>query len=208
MKKVCNICKEEFIAKRPEQQFCSVKCHNLYMISSEKECAYCNKKFHSYHGRKSIRFCSSECFNLSFKGRQFSVAHREKLSEAASKRLYKSYGHSKFKYNKYITKSNKTVLYQSSLELKFIKYCENKKIELENGPKVKYFFNNANRTYTIDFQTANYLIEIKGDHHWYKEGLKSGKIEAKSSAAKLYGKSIGKDFLLLVGSDSFKAVDT
>ena len=52
--------------------------------------------------------------------------------------------------------------------------------------------------YHIDFETDKYLIEIKGNHGWYKQNLASGKIDAKNKAAKKYAKFINKEFLFLL----------
>ncbi len=79
---------------------------------------------------------------------------------------------------------NKQILYQSKLELKFINWCNDKNIVITNGPKIPYVFKNKNRIYKVDFQIKDILIEIKDDHVWHQNDIKSGKWEAKENAAK------------------------
>lgn len=80
--------------------------------------------------------------------------------------------------------NNKLILYQSKLELKFINWCNNNNIVIDNGPRVPYFFENKNRIYKVDFQVKNILIEIKDDHIWHQNDTNSGKWKAKEDAAK------------------------
>ena len=78
------------------------------------------------------------------------------------------------------------ILYQSKLELKFINFCNDNNIVVTNGPKIKYNFNDKERTYKVDFQVKKYLIEIKDEHIWHKNEIDSGKWGAKEKAAKIY----------------------
>jgi len=82
--------------------------------------------------------------------------------------------------------NNDKILYQSKLELKFIKFCNDKNIIVVNGPKIEYIFNDKKRTYKVDFQIGMNLIEIKDEHVWHKNEIKSGKWDAKENAAKKY----------------------
>ena len=77
---------------------------------------------------------------------------------------------------------NDIVLYQSKLELKFINWCNNNSIIVKNGPIISYTFLNIQRKYKIDFIINDLLIEIKDNHIWYKNDIKSGKNEAKINA--------------------------
>jgi len=77
---------------------------------------------------------------------------------------------------------NEHILYQSNLELKFIKWCNNHNIIIKNGPIIPYLFEGKLRKYKVDFQIKNYLIEIKDNHIWQDDGLKSGKWQAKEKA--------------------------
>ena len=82
------------------------------------------------------------------------------------------------------------IIYQSKLELKFIKWCEQNGIILNNGPNIVYDFSNSTNeskhTYRVDFRIDNILIEIKDNHIWHKEQIKSGKWDAKYNAANKY----------------------
>lgn len=82
--------------------------------------------------------------------------------------------------------NNDKILYQSKLELKFIKFCNDNKIKVINGPSIKYIFNEKERTYKVDFQIDKNLIEIKDEHIWHKNEINSGKWGAKEGAAKKY----------------------
>ncbi len=88
-----------------------------------------------------------------------------------------------FKLRKYKNTINETILYQSKLELKFIDWCNNNGIIIKNGPNIKYNFNNKERTYRIDFMIEKILIEIKDNHIWHSQDLKSGKWDAKEQSA-------------------------
>jgi hypothetical protein len=79
-------------------------------------------------------------------------------------------------------------MYQSKFELKFIRYCNDKKIYVINGPKIYYKYNNKNPTYKIDFAIPklNLLIEIKDNHIWHKEQVKNGKWNAKVEGVNNY----------------------
>jgi hypothetical protein len=82
--------------------------------------------------------------------------------------------------------NNEKILYQSKLELKFIKFCNDNNIKVNNGPSIKYIFNEKERTYKVDFQIDENLIEIKDEHIWHKNEISSGKWVAKENAAKKY----------------------
>ncbi len=89
-----------------------------------------------------------------------------------------------FKIRKYKNTINETIMYQSKLELKFIDWCNNNGIVVRNGPNIEYFFNNKNRKYRVDFVINRLLFEIKDNHIWHSQDLKSGKWEAKENAAR------------------------
>lgn len=88
--------------------------------------------------------------------------------------------------------------YQTQHELQFIKFCEKNNVFIKDGPTIDYELNEKTLKYTIDFETSDYLIEIKQDHIWYKEDLESGKIDAKNEAAQNYAASLNKNFLFLL----------
>lgn len=82
-----------------------------------------------------------------------------------------------FKIRTYHNLSNEKIMYQSKFELKFIRYCNEHKIYITNGPKVAYRMNNKNCTYKVDFAIPKIktLIEIKDNHIWHREQVNSGK---------------------------------
>lgn len=76
----------------------------------------------------------------------------------------------------------KTVLYQSKLELKFINWCNNSGIVVNNGPIITYEFDGKIRKYKVDFQIKDILIEIKDNHIWHNMQVQSGIWKAKEDA--------------------------
>lgn len=76
---------------------------------------------------------------------------------------------------------NDTITYQSKLELKFINFCNDNKIIIENGPAINYEWNNKNRKYIVDFYIPKLkmLIELKDDHIWHKQQIDNGMWKAK-----------------------------
>jgi hypothetical protein len=94
--------------------------------------------------------------------------------------------------------NNELILYQSKLELKFITWCNNNGIILYNGPKVEYVFNEKSRVYRVDFRINNILIEIKDNHIWHQNDVKSGKWLSKEDAVKkLVKNNIYEDFYFI-----------
>ena len=93
-----------------------------------------------------------------------------------------------FKIRSYTNFSNEKILYQSKFELKFIRYCNEHKIHIINGPKIDYYWNNKIRTYKIDFAIPKlkYLIEIKDNHCWHIDNLNTGKWQSKEEGAQKY----------------------
>ena len=88
-----------------------------------------------------------------------------------------------FKIRTYKNLCNETICYQSKFELKFIRYCNENKIVLINGPKISYNRANSNKlhSYRIDFAIPKLklLIEIKDNHIWHKDQVESGKWDEK-----------------------------
>ena len=104
---------------------------------------------------------------------------------------------------KYRTKFGDNIHYQSKFEYYFIKDCELKNIRIFDGPSIKYYLNNIERIYHIDFETDKYLIEIKGTTNFYYDSLKSGEINAKNEAAEKHAASLNKQFLFLLNSTKY-----
>lgn len=88
-----------------------------------------------------------------------------------------------FKIRSYKNLANETICYQSKFELKFIRYCNENKILLINGPKISYNRANSNKlhSYRVDFAIPKLklLIEIKDNHIWHRDQVTSGKWEEK-----------------------------
>ena len=90
------------------------------------------------------------------------------------------------------------VKYQSSYEYKFIEACESLGIPVKNGPTIAYLFEEESHNYFSDFETEEYIIEIKGSHCWYYRDLESGKLDSKNKAAIEYCKEHNKEFIFLL----------
>ena len=88
-----------------------------------------------------------------------------------------------FKIRSYKNLANESICYQSKFELKFIRYCNENKILLINGPKIYYNRANSNKlhSYRVDFAIPKLklLIEIKDNHIWHRDQVASGKWEEK-----------------------------
>ena len=106
-----------------------------------------------------------------------------------------------FKIRSFKNLANKTICYQSKFELKFIRYCNENKILLINGPKISYNRANSNKShsYRVDFAIPKLklLIEIKDNHIWHKDQVVSGKWEEKVKGVDnfLKNKDIYKDVI-------------
>lgn len=90
---------------------------------------------------------------------------------------------------------NEIILYQSKMELNFINWCNNNAIIVKNGPVLPYVFQGIERKYKVDFMIkcdasnngdsrSDVLIEIKDNHVWYRNDIKSGKHDAKLKAVR------------------------
>jgi len=103
-----------------------------------------------------------------------------------------------FKIRPFKNINNEIITYQSKLELKFVKWCNNNNIYLKNGPKVLYFFNKKERVYKVNFMIKDVLIEIKDFHIWHKNQLKTGLFDEKISAVNKFIKENNlKKFILI-----------
>lgn len=94
----------------------------------------------------------------------------------------------KFHIRKMKLNCGENIMWQSIPEKRFIEWCEDKNIQIKNGPNINYLFNDKQHTYRVDFELPEYkiLVEIKDNHCWHKDQVKSGKFTAKESAAKLW----------------------
>ena len=76
-------------------------------------------------------------------------------------------------------------------------------IEIINGPKVKYFFDGKERTYSIDFELPKQhkLIEIKDNHIWHKKQVESGRWQKKENAAIEYANKLNYEYHIIFPND-------
>ena len=104
-----------------------------------------------------------------------------------------------FKIRKFSLWNGNKILYQSNLELKLIKYCNEKKININNGPVINYIFNDKNRKYKVDFAIDDFKvwIETKDNHHWHKKNKESGIFYEKKKAAEEKAKLINFSYVVL-----------
>ena len=86
---------------------------------------------------------------------------------------------------------NKNITYQSQFELKFVKFCNENKILVCDGPNIQYYWNNKTRKYRVDFYIPKMklLIEIKDNHHWHKQNKENGKWDSKLNGVTEYLKN-------------------
>ena len=103
-----------------------------------------------------------------------------------------------FKIRSYQNLANENICYQSKFELKFIRYCNENKIYLINGPKVVYNSKIKNRacTYRVDFAIPKLklLVEIKDNHIWHRDQVESGRWDEKVQGVwDFIGAEIGRD---------------
>ena len=91
----------------------------------------------------------------------------------------------KFNLRKKTLKDGTSILWQSIPERRFIEWCEENKIKIKNGPTVLYTFKEKQHKYRVDFELPDkkLLIEIKDNHCWHNEQVKSGKFKAKELSA-------------------------
>lgn len=95
-----------------------------------------------------------------------------------------------YKLRTYNNLSNESIIYQSKFELKFIRYCNENKIYIINGPNIPYYniLTNKKCLYKVDFAIPklNLLVEIKDNHHWHREQINNGKWMSKMNGINTY----------------------
>jgi hypothetical protein len=104
-----------------------------------------------------------------------------------------------FRVRKLNLKSGKSIVWQSTPEKRFILWCEDNNITIQNGPKLPYTFRDALRDYRVDFELPELkmLIEIKDNHCWHKSQVESGKHGAKVKAAEDWCKLNGYNYTIV-----------
>lgn len=98
-----------------------------------------------------------------------------------------SFTNDTFKLRNFKNIIDENILYQSKYELKFIKFCNENSIIVNDGPKLSYTWNNVDRKYVVDFmiKKINIIIELKDNHHWHNDQIDNGKWEARKNAAEM-----------------------
>ena len=148
------------------------------------------------HLLSSVTYICDSC-GVEFNGRYFKYrSSQHKVLCRSCIFCNKSF---KIRYTKNI-KGDK-IRYQSNPELDLINYCNINSVLIENGPLIKYEFENKIRTYFVDFRIRNILIEVKDDHIWHKNDILSGKWKAKEDAAKEYCKINKLEYKLIMKKD-------
>lgn len=89
--------------------------------------------------------------------------------------------------------------YQSLQEKRFIEWCVEHSIRVENGPRIEYEWNGKHRKYNVDFQIPDrrMLVELKDNHVWHKIQLENGKWGAKEECAKKWCEEKGWTYTIL-----------
>jgi hypothetical protein len=146
---------------------------------------------------------SSLSFVCDICGEPFIVTHLNTLKTRIRNLCCKTclFNNKLFKPHKILNIQNNPVIYMSKFEKRLIDYCNISNILIINGPNIPYNWNNKVRTYKVDFQIRNILIEIKDMHIWHRNNLKSGKWDAKENAAIEYAKKHNCVFKLVYPSD-------
>lgn len=79
-----------------------------------------------------------------------------------------------FKVRSMITLWGK-IQYQSVQEKRWIEWCVDANIPIENGPRISYSFAGKDHIYKVDFQIPSLkrLVEIQDNHMWHKQHVAS-----------------------------------
>lgn len=85
---------------------------------------------------------------------------------------------------KYIKINGNKIKYNSNYELRFIKWCNENNININNGPIIEYTWNGKHLKYYVDFEITHkdkkYLLEFKDNHIWHKMQVENGKFTQKN----------------------------
>jgi len=131
------------------------------------------------------------------RGKPHSDATKQKISEIALHQFKigtrtVSSGWGRIKIRQY-----EGIDYQSTYELKFLKYIHNLNLLhiIDRGPKIQYEIDGVEHSYFSDYQirNTNIVIEIKSDYIW-KKHLEVN-IKKKECAEKLY------DYIIIMNND-------
>jgi len=157
-----------------------VKCE---ICGKERELAYYN--YRSNHKNCNFYSCK-ECKNFKYENtcnEKYGVSNTSKLKETTKKRektcrqkygcnnpmqaewIYKKQQKSGYKIQKYLN-----IYYRGTYELDFIKFCEKFNIEIKNGDRFSYTYNEKKHKYFPDFfiPEIDTYIEIKSQYTYQK----------------------------------------
>lgn len=95
----------------------------------------------------------------------------------------------------YTTKHGDRILVQGSYERHFVDWCEGHGLRVLNGPRIPYELHGKRRTYSIDFDVAGCLVEIKSTYYHRRY---HAEVMAKAAAAIAHANACGKRFRLMV----------
>lgn len=103
-----------------------------------------------------------------------------------------------FKVRSMITPWGK-IRFQSIQEQRWIQWCVENKILVENGPRISYSFSGKDHIYNVDFQipAIKTLVEIKDNHVWHKNQVASGKWSNKEDAAQKWCADHGWRYVMI-----------
>jgi len=110
-----------------------------------------------------------------------------------------------FKFKSTLNIKGEKVVYQSDPELKLIDTLNKNNILIKNGPRISYNFKGDSKIYKVDFEIPDLrqLIEIKADHIWHRDQVKSGMWDSKESAAKKWCSLKNYKFQLVFNVDAY-----
>jgi len=145
--------------------------------------------------------------NLEKYGVEF-VSQNKKIQRKIKQTMLKKYGVENPTQNKEIYKKqqkkalsrkkykNTSLYYQGTYEKHFLDFCFENNIVVENGPSVKFLFENKNKIYYSDFylKEKNLIIEIKSDYY-YKKYLEKNFVKQKSCIEQ------GYNFIFIIDKD-------
>lgn len=99
---------------------------------------------------------------------------------------------------KHIKVFDTNIRYNSNYEKRFILWCKDNNIKINNGPCIEYVWNNSTHKYLVDFEVVDkkIIIELKDNHHWHKKNIEEGKFHAKNEYTTKWCKENNYDFYI------------
>jgi hypothetical protein len=85
------------------------------------------------------------------------------------------------------------IKWQSVPERRFIEWCSENGIYIENGPSLVYEIEGKKHKYLLDFilPELRIAVELKDHHVWHQQQINSGKFSAKNAVANLWATETG-----------------